>query len=111
MLAPSVGSQQATQQQPARPLPPARYIPDHDFDTRHIALDLRFDWKREQVIGNEIIILAPITNNLGRIELDAANMTFTSVKLGTGVPLKYETDVANHKLRITLDRLYQPSQE
>ncbi len=57
MLAPSVGSQQATQQQPARPLPPARYIPDHDFDTRHIALDLRFDWEREQVIGNEIIIL------------------------------------------------------
>ncbi|MGI8734946.1 MAG: hypothetical protein ACR2LM_16790 [Pyrinomonadaceae bacterium] len=86
MLAPSVGSQQATQQQRARPLPPARYIPDHDFDTRHIALDLRFDWEREQVIGNEIIILAPITNNLGRIELDT-NMIFTSVKLGTGVPL------------------------
>ncbi|MEP6913103.1 MAG: hypothetical protein ABI923_10125, partial [bacterium] len=33
------------------PFPPARYIPDHDFDTRHVALDLRFDWEHEQLIG------------------------------------------------------------
>lgn len=111
MLAPPVGSQQATKQQSPRPLLPTQYIPDHDFDTRHIALDLRFNWEQEQVIGNEIIVFAPLINNLGRIELDAANMTFNSVKLGSGVPLKFETDVANQKLRITLDRLYQPSQE
>lgn len=107
----SAGLQQASQKGVTRPLPPTQYIPDHDFDTRHIALNLRFDWEREQVMGTETIVLAPLISNLGRIDLDAANMTFGSVKLNSGTPLKYETDAANQKLRITLDRPYQPSQE
>ena len=93
------------------PFPPAQYFPDHNFDTRHIALNLRFDWEREQVIGGEIIVLAPLVSNLARIELDAANMTFSSVKLKSGTSLKYETDVTNEKLHIDLDRPYQPTQE
>lgn len=103
--------QQAAQQRPPRPFPPTQYIPNHDFDTRHIALNLHFDWERERLIGTETILLAPLVNNLGQIELDAANMTFTSVKLSSGVPLKHEADVASQKLRITLDRPYQPSHE
>ena len=104
-------AQQATPARAPRPFPPAQYIPDHNFDTRHIALNLRFDWDTEQVIGTETIVLAPLVNNLNRIELDAANMTFSSVKLSSGSPLKYENDVPHEKLLITLDRPYQPSQE
>ena len=102
---------QTPQTQRAPPFPPTQYVPDHDFDTRHIALDLRFDWELEQLIGSETIVFAPLITNLRRIELDAANMTFLSVKLSSGTPLKYEADVANQKLKIALDRAYQPSDE
>ncbi|HMD80099.1 MAG TPA: hypothetical protein VKE92_02255, partial [Anaerolineales bacterium] len=104
-------AQQATPARAPRPFPPAQFIPDHNFDTRHIALNLRFDWDTEQVIGTETIILAPLVNNLDHIELDAANMTFSSVKLSSGSSLKYENDVPHEKLLITLDHPYQPSQE
>lgn len=107
----STAAQQPTPARIPRPLPPTQYIPDHNFDTRHIALNLRFDWEREQAIGTETIVLSPLVSNLQHIDLDAANMTFSSVKLKAGTPLKYETDVPNEKLLIALDRPYEPSQE
>ena len=91
--------------------PPTRYIPDRDFDTRHIALDLRFNWDREEVRGVETIVFRPLLNNLRKIELDAAEMTITSVKLSSGSGLKYVMDLPNQKLRIDLDKPYQPSDE
>lgn len=97
--------------QQSHSLPPTRYIPDHDFDTRHIALDLQFDWGREQVNGIETVAFKPMLTNLRRIELDAAEMTITSVKMAAGSALKYEMDLPNQKLRIELGRLYQPDEE
>lgn len=99
-----------TPQQP-RPFPPTQYIPDHDFDTRHVALDLRFDWEHEQLIGIETMVFRPLLANLKSIELDAADMTITSVKLVNGGPLKFEIDPINQKLRIALGRAYQPADE
>src|SRR3979409_1298702 len=64
---------QTSQQLPS--LPPTQYIPDHDFDARHIALDLRFDWEHEQLNGIETFVFKPLTTNLRKIELDAAEMT------------------------------------
>ena len=95
----------------SRPFPPTQYIPDHDFDTRHVALDLRFDWEREQLIGVETMIFKPLIVNLKSIELDAADMTITSVKLVNGGPLQFEMDPVKQKLRIALGRGYQPSDE
>jgi len=95
---------QATQE-----LPPAQYIPSHDYDQRHIALDLRFDWEREQAVGTATITFAPLRADLSRVEFDAGNMTFNSVKLANGTPLKYESDDAREKLAVTLDRAYQPA--
>ena len=100
---------QAPQQ--SHSLPPTRYIPDHDFDTRHIALDLRFDWDHEQVSGIETVVFKPMLANLLRIELDAAEMTITSVKMAAGSALKYEMDLPNQKLKIDLGRPYQPGEE
>jgi len=99
-----------TPQQP-RPFPPTQYIPDHDFDTRHVALDLRFDWEHEQLIGIETMVFRPLLANLKVIELDAADMTITSVKLVNGGPLQFEMDPINQKLRIALGRAYQPADE
>jgi aminopeptidase N len=92
-----------------RELPAPRYIPSHDFDTRNIKLDLHFDWEREQALGIETITLAPLITNLRVLDLDAANMTFNSVKFASGQPLKFETTPAQQKLTITLDRAYQPN--
>lgn len=97
--------------QQSRPFPPTQYIPDHDFDTRHVALDIRFDWEREQLIGVETMVFKPLVTNLKSIELDAADMTITSIKLVNGGPLQFEVDAAKQKLRIALGQLYQPADE
>ena len=96
--------------QPSRPaLPPRQYIPNRNYDTRHIKLDLRFDWEREQARGTATITFAPLSANIQNVEFDAAHMAFSSVKLASGTPLKFEADALKEKLRITLDRVYQPS--
>ncbi len=92
-----------------RPLPPTQYVPARNYDTKHIALNLRFDWEREQAIGTATISFSPLTRDLKQLEFDAANMTFASVTLGDGEALKFEADVPNEKLRITLDKVYQPA--
>src|SRR3984893_15771715 len=84
----------------ARPIPPAQYIPPHDYDQRNIKLDLRFDWEQEQAIGTATITLAPVVKDLRRVDLDAAYMTVAGASLkaatgrdaGPGVPLKFEYD-------------------
>ncbi|HXM35154.1 MAG TPA: hypothetical protein VN920_08205, partial [Pyrinomonadaceae bacterium] len=98
-------------QRPARPFPQTQYVPSHDFDTRHVLLNLHFNWEQEQAIGTETITLAPLVKDLGKLELDAADMTFTSVKLASGLVLKHETDANKQKLWVTLDRPYQPADE
>ncbi|MGB7924159.1 MAG: M1 family aminopeptidase [Pyrinomonadaceae bacterium] len=98
-----------TQTLKPRPLPPTQYIPSRDYDVRHIKLDLRFDWEREQARGSATITFAPLSTDFWRVEFDAANMTFASVKLASGTPLRFETDAPREKLRVSLDRAYQPS--
>ena len=98
-----------TAQQPHL-LPPTQYIPDRDFDTRHIALDLRFDWEHEEISGVETVVFKPLLADLRKIELDAAEMTITTVKTA-GSALKFEMDLPHQKLRIALERPYQPTEE
>src|SRR5262249_53693109 len=95
----------------AKPLPPTQYIPDHDFDTRHIALDLKFDWDKEQLLGIETITFAPLVPNLNTVSLDAVNITVASVKLAAGTPLKFATESDQEKVTISLDHPYQPTDE
>ena len=108
---PGAGAPQTPQQRPARPFPPAQYIPSHDYDTRHISLNLQFDWEHEQALGTETISLSPLVNDVRRIVLDAAFMAFSSVKLASGKPLQFQFDDKNEKLSIALDRAYQPADE
>jgi len=100
---------QTAQIQRSRPLPATQYVPDHDFDTKHIALDLHFDWEHERAIGEETLVFSPLVTNLRQLQLDAANMTVSTVKLSSGTQLQFTPDTANQKLNITLDRSYQPA--
>ena len=52
-------------------LPPAHFIRSRDFDMQHIALDLKFDWEKEQTFGTAAITLTPLLPNLQTINLDA----------------------------------------
>jgi aminopeptidase N len=99
--------QERPAQQPR--IPPRQYIRERTYDTRHIKLDLRFDWEREQALGTATITFAPLNANTRAVEFDAANMSFKSVTLSTGAPLKFEADAAREKLRVALDRAYQPA--
>jgi aminopeptidase N len=100
---------QRPQRPPNQQPPPPRYIPSHDYDTQNIRLELRFDWEHEQALGTETITLSPLVTDLRRLDLDAANMTFNSVKLASGVPLEFESNVSQEKLSIRLDHVYQPN--
>nr|MBA2338758.1 hypothetical protein [Pyrinomonadaceae bacterium] len=98
--------------QPTRPtLPSAHVIPARNYDTRHIKLDLSFDWEREQARGEATLTFAPLVKGMRMVEFDAGNMTFASVKLLSGAPLQFTSDPVKEKLRITLDRVYQPKEE
>src|SRR6266404_4212920 len=97
--------------QSARPLPPAQYIPAHDYDQRNIKLDLRFDWEQEQAIGTATITLAPVVKDLRRVDFDAAFMTVSGAALQSGTPLKFAYDATREKLSVLLDRAYQPAEE
>ncbi len=97
---------QQDEKQQVRKLPPVHYIRSRDYDMRHIALNLKFDWEKEQTYGTASITLAPLMPNFQTVNLDAGSMIINSVKLG-GKDLKFNYDEPNTNLSITLDRIYK----
>ncbi len=87
-------------------LPPVHYVRSHDFDMQHIALDLKFDWDKEQAYGTAAITLAPFVENFKIVTLDAGLMIINSVKMG-GKELTFKYDEANTALDVNLDRVYK----
>ena len=87
-------------------LPPAHYIRSRDYDMRHIALDLKFDWDKEQAFGTATITLAPLVPGFQKINLDAGLMIFNSIKLN-GKNLTYNYDEKATLLTVNLDRIYK----
>lgn len=88
-------------------LPPIHYVRSRDYDVRHIALDLKFDWNKEQVLGTAQITLAPLVPDLKTISLDAGLMTINAVKLTDGKALAFQYDEKESRLNVTLDRVYR----
>jgi len=99
-------------QKDIKKLPPVNYIRSRNVDIEHIAIDLSFDWDKEQAFGASTITLTPF-HDLDKFTLDAAKMTINSVKLAGGGPLKFTYDVAkdNDNLEISLDRVYKPGEK
>lgn len=93
-----------------KPLPPVRYIPNREYDLRHVALDLKFDWNAEQANGTATLTFAPLLANTKTATFNAALSAVNSVKLADGKPLQYKFDQAKETLTVELDRPYQPAQ-
>lgn len=89
-------------------LPPVNYVRSRSIDVKHLAIDVRFDWDREQVIGATRVDFAPF-KALNKFYLDAAQMTIKSVALASGAPLKFTYDGKKDgdNLEIMLDREYK----
>ena len=88
-------------------LPPVHYVRSRDFDMQHIALNLKFDWDKEQAFGTATITLAPLVPDLKTINLDAGLMIINSVKLSGVKGLTFNYNEKETLLSINLDRLYK----
>ena len=96
----------------ARKLPPVNWIRSRTIDVKHIAIDLRFDWEKEQALGVSTVTAAPFKST-DRIYLDAAYMTINSVKTVDGSDLKfnYAGKDTNDNLEIILPRIYKRGED
>ena len=100
----------APQDDKSKKLPPVHYVRSRDYDVRHIALNLKFDWEKEQTYGTATITLAPLVANLKTINLDAGLMFINSVKTSDGKVLQFKYDEPQSQLSISLDRIYKPNE-
>jgi aminopeptidase N len=93
-------------------LPPVNWIRSRTIDVKHILIDLRFNWEKQQALGYSTITLAPF-NDTDKITLDAAAMTINSVTTTDGKSLKfnYKGGVDNDNLEIVLDRIYRSGED
>lgn len=97
---------------PEDKLPPVNWIRSRKIDVKHIAIDLRFDWDKEQALGTSTLTAAPFDDS-DHMVLDAAAMTISSVKTTSGLDLKFAMDpkADNDNLDITLDRVYKGGED
>src|SRR5215203_6155460 len=93
-------------------LPPVNWIRSRQIDVKHIAIDLKFDWEKESAFGVTTVTVAPFKDT-DKIYLDAAAMTINSVKLASGVDLKfnYNGEKEGDNLEIMLDRVYTDGED
>jgi aminopeptidase N len=80
------------------------------YDVQHYIVRSSFDRTRRQVFGDTTVVLMPLKPAISQAELDATDMTFSSVSLEPDEkPLKYRT--AGEKIVVTLDRAYSPDEK
>lgn len=93
-------------------LPPVNWIRSRNIDIKHILIDLRFNWDKQQVLGVSTLRVAPFKDT-DKITLDAALMTINSVTSTNGKSLKfnYKGGSDNDNLEITLDRIYRSGED
>jgi len=78
------------------------------YDVQHYIIRVSFDRKQKIVFGDTIVQLKPLNGNFNRVELDAAEMKFESVKLESeNKDLQYKQ--SNEKISINLDKSYTPN--
>jgi len=95
-----------------RPLPAVNWIRSRKIDVKHLDIDLRFDWEKDQAYGATTVTLAPFADT-DKISLDAAAMTINSVTLAGGKALQFAYDgkKGNDNLEVTLDRVYRGGED
>ncbi len=89
---------------------PPRSVRSRDIDQKHIRLDLKFDWDRQEITGRATLTLAPF-KPLQTVTLDASDMSIKSVALLGGSTRVLKHSAKKDSLQITLDREYSPGDE
>ncbi len=81
-----------------------------NIDTKHISLNLQFDWQKKQAIGSAEIT-GSVINKTDKIYLDAGKLVIESIELNNK-KLKYIYDGGNsdNNLIILLNKNYKPSE-
>lgn len=80
------------------------------IDTKHLFLDLKFDWQKKQAFGFAEIELM-VLNPTSKIQLDAGMLEIYSVSLqGKSLEFNYSTNPLLEKLEISLDREYKTNE-
>ena len=78
------------------------------YDVQHYIIRVSFDRATKTVFGDTTVQLKPLQGNFNRLELDAANIKFESVKLepdNKNVVFK----TTDNKIYLTLDKAYSPN--
>jgi aminopeptidase N len=76
-----------------------------DYDVQHYVLRVSFDRANKKVFGDTTVQLKPIANDFRRVELDASNLNFTSVRVEPeNKELQFRTD--GDKVFVELDKTY-----
>ena len=101
------------QQDEKHKLPPVNWIRSRPIDIKHLDINLRFDWDKEQAIGTTVVEFSPFADDTDKFTLDAAMMTIQSVTLVGGGTLKYNYDGKkdNDNLEVMLDRKYKGGED
>ncbi|MFN8283295.1 MAG: M1 family aminopeptidase [Chitinophagales bacterium] len=90
-----------------QPLPALNQQRESKINVKHIAIDLKFDWKKKTAYGKATLQLS-LLKATDIIHLDAAMLTINSIILSNGKALKYNYDGSdkNDALEIILDKMY-----
>ncbi len=91
------------QPQTNQPLPPIRHAPNREFHMVNLALNLHFNIKKKEVIGEATEKIVPLRVNYNTVHLNAVDMKIGKVTLGNKT-LKYDYD--GKILTIKLDKDY-----
>ncbi|MBV9215734.1 MAG: HEAT repeat domain-containing protein [Acidobacteria bacterium] len=94
-------------------LPPVNWIRSRKIDVKHLDIDIRFDWDKEQAMGSTIVTFAPFEDT-DKFTLDAAEMTIDSVTLspaGAKLAFAYDDKSIQDNLEIRLDRVYKAGED
>ncbi|PHI21351.1 alanyl aminopeptidase [Lewinellaceae bacterium SD302] len=92
-------------------LPVYRAAYERKFDLLHTKLTLRFDWEKEQVIGQAELRLTPLSKMQRQLRLDAKGFEFKAIRLAnSNSPLNYSYD-NGQEVFIELGRDYRPGEE
>ncbi len=100
------------QQDDKQKLPPVNWIRSRKIDVKHLDIDLKFDWDKEQAIGSTVVTFAPF-DDTDKFNLDAALMMIESVTLVGRGELKYTYDAKKDgdNLEIMLDRVHPAGED
>lgn len=86
-----------------------RERPPRTFDALHYTIRTRFDVPNKTVIGDETVMLKPLSSGFKSFELDASSMKIEAVTLSDSDATLSWTQPPD-KLAIILDRTYEPSE-